>query len=149
MSQERAEVSFRETIQASADAVWALIADFGAIDRYSPMVAACRLEGDEGVGQRRVLTLTDGSITISRLEAIDPASRTLTYRILETKLPLQDYTSTMAVTPLPGADSACEVTWVSHFHPRGATLAEARSFLEGALGASVRDLCRAFEEPVA
>ena len=112
------------------------------------MVAACRLEGGEGVGQRRILTLIDGSTTISRLDAIDPTRRTLTYRILETKLPLRDYTSTMAVVPQAGTETACEVIWVSHFRPRDATLAEARSFLEGALGASVRDLRDAFAEPV-
>ena len=87
------------------------------------MVAACRLEGEAGIGQRRVLTLEDGTVTISRLEALDPRTRTLTYRILETRLPLQDYTSTMVVVPR-GADR-CEVTWTSHFRPRDASPEEA------------------------
>ena len=134
----RGEVSFRLEIPASAERVWALIADFGAIDRYSPMVVSCALEGEAGVGQRRVLTLANGTITISRLESLDPAARTLTYRILETKLPLDDYTSTMEVLE-KGAD-ACEVVWTSHFLPKDATLEEATSFLEGSLGDSIRDL---------
>lgn len=134
----RGEVLHRLTIEAPADEVWALIADFGAIDRYSPMVESCRLEGEAGVGQRRVLRLDNGTTTISRLEAIDPAARTLTYRILETKLPLDDYTSTMVVEP-KGA-SVCEVTWRSDFRPKDATLEEATSFLDAALLASIRDL---------
>ena len=36
---------------------------------------------------------------VRSLEALEPQARTLTYRILETALPLQDYTSTMVVTP--------------------------------------------------
>ena len=138
-----AEVSHRREIGASADQVWALIADFGAIDRYSPMVERCRVEGPDGVGQRRVLSLSNGTITISRLEAIDHAARTLTYRILETKLPLDDYTSTMRVEPRGG--TACEVIWTSRFLPKDATLEEATRFLDEGLLGSLRDLHAAFE----
>jgi len=138
----RGEVSFRLDVPASADRVWALIADFGAIDQYSPMVTSCRVEGGDGVGQRRVLTLENGTVTISRLEAIDPAARTLTYRIVETKLPLEDYTSTMEVREKD--NDLCEVIWTSDFLPRDASLEEARSFLEGSLGDSIRDLRAVF-----
>ena len=138
----RGEVSHRREIQAPADEVWALIADFGAIDRFSPMIASCRVEGEEGVGQRRILTLQDGTLTISRLEAIDHDARSLTYRILTTKLPLDDYTSTMEV--LPRGAAACEVVWTSRFLPRQATLEEARAFLDGALQDSLRDLGAVF-----
>lgn len=138
----RAEVTHRLEIEAPAAEVWALIEDFGAIDRFSPMVVSCRTEGPPGVGQRRVLSLDNGTLTISRLEAIDPVRRTLTYRILETKLPLQDYTSTMLVHERgPGR---CEVVWTSHFRPQNATLAEARAFLDEGLRGSLRDLRAVF-----
>jgi len=139
---EHGEVSHRREIGASADQVWELIADFGAIDRYSPMIESCRVEGPDGVGQRRVLRLTNGTITISRLEAIDHRARTLTYRILETKLPLDDYTSTMVVEPRGSA--ACELIWTSRFLPKGATLEEATRVLDEGLLGSLGDLQATF-----
>jgi mxaD protein len=138
----RAQVSHSLEIEASAAEVWALIADFGAIDRFSPMVVSCTTEGAEGVGQRRILGLDNGTTTISRLEAIDHPGRTLTYRILETRLPLSDYTSTMWVHER--APDRCEVVWTSHFRPRDATLEEASAFLDEGLTGSLRDLRAVF-----
>ena len=138
----RSEVSHSLEIDAPAADVWALIEDFGAIDRFSPMVVSCRTEGSAGVGQRRILDLDNGTVTISRLEAIDPGVRTLTYRILETKLPLGDYTSTMVVHEC--GPLRCRVDWTSHFRPKDATLAEAKAFLDEGLRGSLRDLHAVF-----
>jgi hypothetical protein len=138
----RGRVSHSLEIEAPAGRVWALIADFGAIDRFSPIVVSCTTEGDDGVGQRRVLSLDNGTVTISRLEAIDHGARSLTYRILETKLPLDDYTSTVVVHEASG--DTCEVVWTSEFNPKDATLAEATAFLDEGLTGSLRDLRAVF-----
>ena len=77
-----AEVTRRLEIAAPADRVWATIADFAAVARYSPMVRECQLEGPDGVGQLRHLTLDDDTVTTSRLVALDPAARALRYEIV-------------------------------------------------------------------
>ncbi len=125
-------------ISAPAAAVWETIADFGAIQRFLPMISRCELEGPDGVGQLRKLTLADVTLTVSRLAAIDPAARSLRYEILETKLPLADYSATMQVREL--GPHCCEVSWSSRFEPDGATEAEARDFLETQLGAGLQAL---------
>ena len=140
----RAQVSHRMELSAPADDVWPLLADFGAIGRFSPMIVTCTTEGAEGVGQRRILTLDDGTITISRLEAIDHAARTLSYRILETRLPLSDYTSTMEV--LENGTASCTVVWTSQFRPSDATLEEATAFLDKGLLSNLRNLRDVFTE---
>jgi hypothetical protein len=138
-----AEVFRSLEMAAPADAVWTTIADFAAVERYSPMVARCDLEGDDGPGQLRHLTLEDGTITTSRMVARDAATRSLTYEILVTKLPLADYSSTMRVRAL--GPERCEVTWSSRFEPSGATLEQARDFLIANLDAGLEELRKLHE----
>lgn len=138
-----AQVERRLEIAAPAAEVWETVADFSAVGRYSPYVEVCELEGPEGVGQLRKLTLVNGTLTVSRCEAVDHEARSTTYRILETKLPLTDYTSTQTVNEL-GADR-CEVVWASNFEPSGASLAEAAGFLETQLDAGLEELRLIFE----
>ena len=139
-----AEVERSLVIGAPGEAVWASIADFAAVEQYSPMVDRCELEGADGPGQLRHLTLSDGTITTSRMVACDAEARAMTYEILVTKLPLRDYSSTMRVRELDG--QRCEVTWSSRFEPHGASLGEARDFLVANLDAGLAEL-RKLHEP--
>ncbi|MCH2173839.1 SRPBCC family protein [Myxococcota bacterium] len=131
-------------IQAPARDLWATIADFASVERYSPIVEHCRLEGEDGVGQIRRLTLTDGSETVSRMTALDEATSSMSYQILETALPLTNYSSTMRVEALGNERS--RITWSSQFEPQGATEDEARGFLETQLDDGLEQL-RALHEP--
>ena len=38
-----ADVSVRTTLNAPADIVWAAVSDFGALDKYHPLVAGCTI----------------------------------------------------------------------------------------------------------
>jgi hypothetical protein len=138
-----ANVTRERVIQASAKAVWATIADFAAVEQYSPMVSRCDLEGPDGPGQLRHLTLSDGTVTTSRLIALQHEERALTYEIVVTKLPLTDYSSTMRV--YPASAERCRVTWSSRFAPRGATLEDASAFLVQNLDAGLEELANLHE----
>jgi len=138
-----AEVLRALEIRAPADEVWTTIADFAAVESYSPRVARCELEGADGPGQLRHLTLQDGTLTTSRLISIDPAERSMRYAILVTALPLADYTSTIRVDAL--TDTRCNVTWASRFEPSGASLEEASAFLTGSLAAGLEELRKLHE----
>ena len=74
-------VSSKIAIDASADAIWQVISDFGAADQYLAGVVDCTVEG-EGVGALRTLTSADGSAIVERLETLDTASQRLSYALL-------------------------------------------------------------------
>ena len=135
-----AEVSRRRDIEVPAAEAWALVGDFAAVGRYTPMIAEVELEGERGPGQIRRLTLTDGSLTVSRCTALDDDGRRVSYEIVVTALPLADYTSTQRVEAL--GDGRCAVSWASRFEPHGVTEAEAGEFLVRQLDDGLAALAR-------
>lgn len=137
------DVRCTREIAASAATVWDTVGDFAAVGRYVPTVVKLELEGERGPGQIRRLTLDDGSLTVSRCTALDDEALSVSYEILETELPLDDYSSTQDVHPL--AENRCELRWTSQFEPRGVTVAEAVSYLEGAIESGLDVLARQFE----
>lgn len=108
-------------IPASADEVWRIVRDFGAISEWTPPIADADVSG-EGVGAERTLTLADGGRVVERLEALDEETRTLRYSIVESPLPIEHYEGTLSVQAA-GA-STCEVTWASTFDVDGAPAEE-------------------------
>ena len=48
-----ATVNVTKRLDASAEAVWAAIASVGGLDRWFPIISACRVE-DSGVGAWRI-----------------------------------------------------------------------------------------------
>jgi hypothetical protein len=70
-------------LTASADAVWDLVGDFNAWDRFVPRIESSRLEGGVGrgpVGSVRILGMADGSTVRERLVSYDEAERRLAYK---------------------------------------------------------------------
>lgn len=82
-----AEVSISRILAASADAVWSLLADFGAIERWWPKdgpapIESVVIEGN-GVGMIRHITNRGARQPVSeRLDLLDPATRTLVLSII-------------------------------------------------------------------
>jgi hypothetical protein len=125
--------------------VWSTIADFGSVHTYLPSVSDCRVEGD-GIGARRHLRQTDGGATVSELTELDHDAMAMGYRIVETSLPLVDYTSRLSVRDVEGG---CEVTYASRcIAPDAAAASEIEAFLAVQLDAGVAGL-RALHEPIA
>jgi hypothetical protein len=136
-------VSASGTIAAQASAVWATVADFGTVADYLPSVVHCRLEGT-GIGARRVLTTRDGGRVVSELIELDDERLVMGYRIAESALPFEDYTSRVSVRAI-GTDR-CEVTWSSVFRPRrtetGDDSLDVESFLREQLESGIEGLRR-------
>jgi hypothetical protein len=116
-------------IDASADAIWQVISDFGAACRYLVMVDDCSVAG-QGIGAQRTLTSTDGSMIVERLETLDGAAHRLSYALL-TDTPFGNCLTTMSVHDV-GPNQA-EVAWSASFQPDGLPASEAAALLEGAL----------------
>jgi len=122
-----AQVSVMVTIQAEAAEVWQRVRDFGSVDRWAPNIASLEVSGS-GVGAMRTAIFKDGGRVVERLESLSDASRTLSYAILETPLPMEGCVSSLTVGDLgPGG---CEVEWRSTFGAKGAAESEVARILE-------------------
>lgn len=121
------EVIVRDVIAAPVDAVWELVGDFGAVDRWSA-IERCSVEGD-GVGAVRTLAMPGGLSLRERLEAFDADGRSFSYSIVEpTPLPLRGYRSTLS---LEERDGKCAVDWRGTFEPVGVSEDQAKKMVQG------------------
>ena len=104
-------------INSNIEEIWQSIADFGGVASFINTIKKCTTEGADGVGQLRHLILDDNSLTTSRLTVLDHERHILTYEIVITALPMNNYTSTMKVEKT--GTSSCKVSWCSRFEPSG------------------------------
>jgi len=123
-----ANVSMNATIQAPAAEVWKTLSDFNGLPKIVAAIVKSTMEGF-GVGAVRTLTLGDGARIVEQLESLDEEAQRLTYSIVDSPLPLENYLATVQVRDLGG--NQCEVVWSSTFEPKGAPEAEAKKIVEG------------------
>ena len=103
------------TIEASPGAVWKLIAEFGAIGAWHPLVKRVAATGGDAAGAERVLTLDKGDLT-EGLDEVDADARRISYRLTRENveaLPVSFYTATIEVKP---SGSGSEVRWDARFY---------------------------------
>lgn len=108
-------------VAAKPEAVWALIADFPALSKWHPSVAASVPQEDPVQGKLRVLTLTSGGKIVDGLTEYDPAKMTYSYRRVDDDvkaLPVSSYTATITVEPAANGES--KVEWIGRYY-RGDT----------------------------
>ncbi len=122
-----AQVSVKASMPALAEDVWQTIRDFGGVHRWAPNIVSLEMRG-EGVGALRTAHFKDGGRVVERLESRNDATRTLTYAILETPLPMEGCISSLTVHDL--GPKGCEVEWYSTFGAKGAPESEAGRILE-------------------
>ena len=107
------------TIKADPAKVWALVKDFGNMQKWHPAVASDKVEqkkdenGDDATF--RLLTLKDGGTIYEKLRGIDDADMKIKYEIVNGVLPVTDYNSYITVKAGPGAGEST-VTWVGRFY---------------------------------
>jgi mxaD protein len=103
------------TFDASASKVWNASKDFNGLATWHPALASDEIvEGTNNtVGAVRVLTLKGGGTIKEKLLAFNAAGRSFKYAIVESVLPVSDYTSTFVVKSLGKGKSS--VTWSGRF----------------------------------
>ncbi|MFE7466066.1 SRPBCC family protein [Streptomyces sp. NPDC057499] len=120
-----ASTTISRTVPASPDKVWALIGGFHALPDWLPYVPQStvldggrvrRLEDPENAG---------GIVIVERLVSFNDAERQLSYVIVESPFPVDDYIATLRVHSVPGRDDVAEVQWSGRFNPLNATEEEA------------------------
>jgi hypothetical protein len=131
-----ASVKVTERVDASAEAVWDLLRDFGGVRRYSPAIEGCSVEG-EGVGAVRTLTMPGGVSLQERLEAFDDAGRSLQYAITSGPLPMENYLATIRVRE---EGDGCTIEWSSTFDPKGVSDEQAVGMVEGIYNGGIQGI---------
>jgi len=106
-------VEVEEIIHAAPDKVWEMAADFGALNTFVEAIQTCEIE-DTGNGPVRILTLQDGATVKEKLISLDDKLRKLTYNILESPMPIENYVGTMMVKEADEEDASV-FHWSSTF----------------------------------
>ena len=132
------KVSMSTDLNVSADKVWKLIGGFNALPDWHPAVEKSELEEE---GQQRRLSLVGGGTIIERLENVDEDSRTYSYTIADSPLPLTNYKSTIKVT---GEGENCTVEWSSDFAVAGTSEGEGMEAVRGIYQAGFDNLQKMF-----
>jgi len=91
-------------IHAAADKVWKLVRDFNSLPKWHPAIATSEIEGgraSDTVGcVRRFTRRSDGGLLRETLLSLADDTRTLTYNILVSPMPVANYMAGMRFTPL-------------------------------------------------
>ncbi len=117
------EVERKIAVKGDPAAVWAKIGGWCAIADWHPVVAKCE-EADEGGRKVRTLTTKDGGVIKEAM--LKSGDTSYSYQILESPLPVENYSATFAAM---SADGGVSVVWSAKFDPKGDE-AEAKKVIE-------------------
>src|SRR5688572_18669523 len=95
-------------IERSPDEVWALIGDFGGLGDWMPGIESCELDGD--VRKLQTMGMEIHEQQMSR----DDATRTISYSIVQSPMPVEHHLATLSVAP-EGDGSV--LTWAYEVRP--------------------------------
>ena len=124
-------------LNVSADEAWRLIGGFNALPDWHPAVEKSELTEE---GQTRTLSLAGGGTIVEKLEKMDDGSRTYSYSIVDSPLPVANYHATIRVS---GEGDDCTSGWPGECDPRG-TGEEAADGIRGSDQAGLDNLNKMF-----
>jgi len=116
--------------------IWQLIGGFGSLPDWVPDVSQSEL-GDGG----RIRRLHDpqGHTFVERLERYDSAAHSYSYSIVKSPVPVSDYMSTIAVTPIEEGERS-RVEWSSVYTPVGISEKQADEIFQGLYATGLKAL---------
>ncbi len=133
-----AKVSMSTNLNVSADQVWNMIGGFNALPDWHPAIEKSELTEE---GQMRTLSLAGGGKIIEKLEKVDDDARTYTYSIIDSPLPVANYTATITVS---GEGENSTIEWSSEFNAEGASDEDAMQAIAGIYQAGFDNLKKMF-----
>ncbi len=134
-----AKISVSSDYPVSPDAVFETVGAFGGMHKWHPAITKTEVE-TEGDKTLRRLHLAGGGTILERLDK--KADGSYTYTILESPLPVKNYTGTISVRPAAGG--GCTVEWSSEFDPDGAPESAATETMQGIYQAGIDNLRKMF-----
>jgi Polyketide cyclase / dehydrase and lipid transport len=134
-------------IEASADAVWAIVRDFNGLPNWTPFVADSRIEGgapSDKVGCVRNFRLKDGGIIREQLLALSDYDFECTYSILESPMGVANYIATLKLTPITDGNRTFGEWWAEFDPPPGREAELAENIGQGVFQAGFNSLKQRF-----
>ncbi len=128
-----AQVKVSHEYNASADRIWSVIGNPADISEWHPAIASSEMKN-----KQRNCSLADGGEIGEEILNHDDNTRSYTYRIVQSPLPMRDYVSTLSVEPRRSGGST--VTWEAEFEPEGIGAEELQAMLGGLYGAGLSAL---------
>lgn len=122
-------------VSADPEKVWRVIGDFCGIEDWHPAVEKCEL--DKKDPKTRTLTLKGGGSIVEKQTARDDKKMSYSYAIVESPLPVANYTSTIKVAK---AGSGSKVTWTGSYKAKGAPAAKAKEAIDGIYEAGLKGI---------
>lgn len=107
-----------------AAALWKRVGSFSAISDWHPAIESSEVEG-----KKRRLALVGGGQILESLTEMDETNLFYRYEILESPLPISNYSSKFSVESVDGGKVL--VTWWGKFKADGVTEAEAEEIVAG------------------
>ena len=115
-------ISVKEKVELSVppEKAWEIIKDFDSWQTWHPALASDEITSGKGNtrGTVRVLTTKDGAKITEQLLHYQPKAFSYTYKIMDSPLPVTDYSSTLFVK---ASKTGSVVNWVSHFKAKEGT----------------------------
>jgi len=111
------QVYISSMINAPAPEVWRVIRNFNGLPDWTPFVAESRIEQNmppDQIGCVRNFTLRNGSRIRERLLALSDYDLSCTYSILESDMGVENYISTLSLTPVTDTN-ATFAEWTADF----------------------------------
>lgn len=112
-----ARVYTSSVISASPDRVWDRVRGFNDLPRWHPMIRESRIEEAlpaDKVGCIRNFNLQNGDNIREQLLGLSDYDMFVTYSILESPMPLEDYVATLRLTPVTEGDRTF-IEWTAEF----------------------------------
>lgn len=136
-----AKVNMNTSLKVSPDKVWELIGGFNALPDWHPAVEKSELQEE---GTMRKLSLAGGGTIVEKLEKVDENERLYSYSIVDSPLPVANYSATIRVRD--EGDGNTTVEWSGEFNAEGATENEAVDVIQGIYQAGLDNLNKMFGE---
>jgi hypothetical protein len=115
-------------VEAERQALWGKIGGWCAIAEWHPAIAKCE-ESKDGDTEFRTLTLKDGGVIKEKL--LERGSATYKYEIVESPLPVKNYSAQFSITPDDDDLDEINVMWSATYDANGKDDKEARGVIDG------------------
>ncbi len=132
-------VSMDVHLPVTAQQLWDVVGNFGGMPKWHPAVESSELEDG---GHKRTLNLMGGGKIVETLEHVADDEWTYTYAIVDSPLPVANYTATMKVHQ--NEDGTCRFEWSSDFAAAGAPEQSAVETIQGIYQAGFDNLRKMF-----
>ena len=129
------QVRVTQSINATADAVWATVGQPENISQWHPAIAASPRDGDV-----RRCVLANGAELVEEVLEQNDHERFYRYAITDSPLPVKDYRARISVSQ---QGSSCTLCWEATFEPL-APAAEVEAMIEGVMQAGIESVRESF-----